>query len=200
MERSEMLAGAFQAMRILAAIVVATLFSVSMVFTLGYTSSFIYLIGYENQLLPLFEGIIIGTIIFTASGALISRFSPLVTAISAVVGGILFAAVVLILHATSLVVPNGLLLLCAILITASFMPVTSFSLRATGVHGRFAKASVAAATAVIGVLSIAIIAIIYEKSGQSDLAFITSTLSYSTIFVLGISLLALLLAAQRHQK
>ncbi len=47
-----------------------------------------------------------------------------------------------------------------------------------------------AATAVLGILSIAFIAIIYEGSGQTDLAMITSTLSYLTILVLGMSLMA----------
>ncbi len=180
----------FKALKIVAAVAIAATFSISVVFTLGYMSSFIYLIGYENQLFPLFEGIILGTVLFTVTGAVISRFRTVATAISAVLAGILFAAVLIIMHATNLVVPNNLLLLCAFLITACFMPITSFSLHVTGVTGRWARASATAATAVLGILSIAFIAMIYEGSGQTDLAMITSTLSYLTILVLGMSLMA----------
>ena len=192
----------FKILRVLGAIAVATVFSVSVVFTLGYVSSFIYLIGYENQLIPLFEGIIAGVILFTAIGAYISRWGATAILFSALASGIMFGSVVFIMHATAFVVPNRLLLICAVLITSDFMPITAFTMEIMGISGRIQKTSVAIVTVILGILAIAFIAIIYERSGQNDLAFITGSLSYATLGILAIFLIAALFISEKghHRK
>ena len=179
-----------------AAIWITTIFSVSIIFVIAYGSSFIYLIGYTNQLLPLFEGIIAGVIIFAFAGSFIasrnSRFLYATVAASI----ILLAAFLAILRFTQLVVPNGLLTVLAVMITSVYMPVTGFAMSFFRIT-RVRRIIDPALSAVTGIVSIAYIAIIYEASGQNNLAFITAFLSYLSIISLAVLLISVFLHAEK---
>lgn len=175
------------------AIILATIFSISVIFTAAYILSFVYLIGYDNQLLPLFQGIIIGTVIFASIGSVLSHRSRKYLYVSAAVAALLYLIVHMIMLLTRLVVPNSLLTVISIMMTSAFLPATDYAMsfiRTTTVR----KIIVPTAVSILGIISIAYIAILYEASGQDNLASITVTLSYMAL----ISVLAVFLLAFRH--
>ena len=55
-----------------------------------------------------------------------------------------------------------------------------------------------ALSAVTGIVSIAYIAIIYEASGQNNLAFITAFLSYLSVISLAVLLISVFLYAEKN--
>jgi hypothetical protein len=179
-------------MAIPATLWITTIFSISVIFIVAYGSSFIYLIGYTNQLLPLFEGIIAGVIVFTFTGMFIAGRKLKYFYGSIAVTVILLAVFMEILKITQMVVPNSLLTLLAFMITSPYMPVSAFAMSFFRFSG--ARRIVdSALSVVIGIVSIAYIAIIYEASGQDNLASITGTLSYLSVISLAVLLLAVFL-------
>ncbi len=193
-QRMNRIAGAFE---MPAAVSIVTVFSISLIFVMAYGSSFIYLIGYTNQLLPLFEGIILGVIVFTSAGSFIAgrKISYLYGA--ALIAVILFIVFLLIIVLTQMVVPNNLLTVLALMITAPYMPVSAFAMSFFKIS-RARKIIVPAASSVIGILSIAYIAIIYEASGQNNLASITGLLVYLSLISLAILFIAVFFTEKKR--
>jgi hypothetical protein len=183
--RAELVSRLHAALRWLFAAVIITVFATSILFTMGYSSNFIYLIGYTNQLIPLFEGIIIGTVLFSFAGSFIGSGKPYILAAGVVVAVVFLMAVFAILHVTDFVVPNRLLTICAVMICSMFLPALQFGrsslARSEGVRG---KVILPLVVSILSIIIIAYAAIIYEKSGQSNLAEIVSVLDYSAIALL----------------
>lgn len=183
--RAEPVSRLHAALRWLSAAVIITVFATSILFTMGYSSNFIYLIGYTNQLIPLFEGIIIGTVLFSFAGSFIGSGKPYILAAGVVVAVVFLMAVFAILHVTDYVVPNHLLTICAVMICSMFLPALQFGrsslARSEGVRG---KVILPLVVSILSIIIIAYAAIIYEKSGQSNLAEIVSVLDYSAIALL----------------
>ncbi len=177
-----------------AVIWITTIFSVSVIFVMAYGSSFIYLIGYTNQLLPLFEGIIAGVVVFSFAGSFIGGRNLRFLYGSVAASVILFAVFLAILRLTLMVVPNDLLTLLAFMITSVYMPVTGFAMSFFPIS-RARRIVEPAISAVAGIVSIAYIAILYEASGQNNLAFITGILSYLSIITLVMLSIAVFLHA-----
>lgn len=152
---------------------------------MGYSSNFIYLIGYTNQLIPLFEGIIIGTVVFSFAGSFIGSGKPYFLAAGVIVAVMFMIAIFVILHITDYVVPNDLLTICAIMICSMFLPAVQFGSSAlAGSQGMKGKVILPLTVSILSIIIIAYSAIIYEKSGQSNLAEIVSVLDYSAIALL----------------
>ncbi len=179
-----------------AVIWITTIFSVSIIFVMAYGSSFIYLIGYTNQLLPLFEGIIAGVVVFSFAGSFIAGRNLRFLYGSVAASAILFAIFLAILRLTLMVVPNNLLTVLAFMITSVYMPVTGFAMSFFPIS-RTRRIIDPAISAVAGIVSIAYIAILYEASGQNNLAFITGLLSYLSIITLAVLSVAVFLHAAR---
>ena len=184
-KNTEPVSGIHAALRWLFSVVIITLFATSILFTMGYSSSFIYLIGYTNQLIPLFEGIIIGTVVFSFAGSFIGSGKPYVLAAGVIVAVMFMIAIFVILHITDYVVPNDLLTICAIMICSMFLPAVQFGSSAlAGSQGMKGKVILPLTVSILSIIIIAYSAIIYEKSGQSNLAEIVSVLDYSAIALL----------------
>ena len=169
---------------IFSAILVAV-FATSVLFTMAYSSNFIYLIGYTNQLLPLFEGIIAGTLFFSFAGSFTGgkKTSLMVAGVATAV--ILEIVVFAILKVTDYVVPNDLLTVFAFVICSIFLPALQFGQFFWGRSaGLKEKIALPAAVSILSIVVVAYAAIIYEKSGQSNLAEIVSILDYAAIVLL----------------
>jgi len=152
---------------------------------MGYSSDFIYLIGYTNQLIPLFEGIIIGTFVFSFAGSFTGSKNPYILAAGVIVSAVFLMLVFLILQITDYVVPNHLLTISAIMICSMFLPALQFGRSALlGSQGLRGKVVLPLAVSILSIIIVAYSAVIYEKSGQSNLAEIVSVLDYAAIAIL----------------
>jgi len=171
--------------RWLSTTVIIAILATSILFTMGYSSNFIYLIGYTNQLIPLFEGIIIGTFVFSFAGSFAGSKNPYILAAGVIVSAVFLILIFLILQITDYVVPNHLLTISAIMICSMFLPALQFGrsalLRSRGMRE---KVVLPLAVSILSIIIVAYSAVIYEKSGQSNLAEIVSVLDYSAIAIL----------------
>ncbi len=174
-----------------AAIMVTAILGVSLIFTMGYSSGLIYIIGAPYQLLSLFEGIIAGILVFSFAGYIIGSAKRNRLIAGLIFGIATFFIAYYIIHSVDFVVPNGLLTVCTFIITGSFLPVTQFS---TAIYrGRFLPGlAVPAGISAISIVLVAELAILYEDSGQSNLAEIV-TIMNSIALILLILVLAVLL-------
>lgn len=171
--------------RWLSTTVIIAILATSILFTMGYSSDFIYLIGYTNQLIPLFEGIIIGTFVFSFAGSFAGSKNPYILAAGVIVSAVFLMLVFLILQITDYVVPNHLLTISAIMICSMFLPALQFGRSALlGSQGLRGKVVLPLAVSILSIIIVAYSAVIYEKSGQSNLAEIVSVLDYAAIAIL----------------
>gem|GEM_PF-3013985 len=171
--------------RWLSTTVIIAILATSILFTMGYSSDFIYLIGYTNQLIPLFEGIIIGTFVFSFAGSFTGSKNPYILAAGVIVSAVFLMLVFLILQITDYVVPNHLLTISAIMICSMFLPALQFGRSALlGSQGLRGKVVLPLAVSILSIIIVAYSAVIYEKSGQSNLAEIVSVLDYAAIAIL----------------
>ena len=186
------------AMRGLSTTVIITILATSILFTMGYSSNFIYLIGYTNQLIPLFEGIIIGTVLFSFAGSFIGSGKPYILAAGVIISAVILISIFLILQITHYVVPNHLLTVCAIMICSMFLPALQFGrsalLRSERMSG---KVLLPLAVSILSIIITAYSAVIYEKSGQSNLAEIVCVLDYSAIGILAAAAAYILFKARQ---
>ena len=184
-KNSKARSAAFMALRWMFIVILVTVFCSSDLFTIGYSSNFIYLIGYTNQLIPLFSGIIIGTVFFSFSGSFIGAEKTYLMVTGVVIAVIFQIAVFSILIVSDYVVPNNLLIICAFMLCSIFLPALQFGQFIGGGTPRIrGKIAFPAFVSVLSIMIIAYSAIIYEKSGQSNLAEIVSVLDYTAIALL----------------
>jgi len=165
--------------------ILLTVFATSVLFTMAYSSNFIYLIGYTNQLLPLFEGVIAGTLFFSFAGSFTGGKKTYLMVAGVAIAVILEIVVFGILKVTDYVVPNGLLTVSAFIICSIFLPALQFGQFFRGRSaGLKEKIALPAVVSFLSIVVVAYAAIIYEKSGQSNLAEIVSILDYTAIVLL----------------
>ena len=172
-------------------IIVPAILGVSLIFTMGYSSGLIYIIGAPYQLMSLFEGIIAGTLVFSFAGYIIGSGKTYRLFAGLAFGVAMFFTVYYIIHSVDYVVPNGLLTVCSFIITGAFLPVSQ--LATVIYHGRFLRGlAVPAGISVISIIVIAELAILYEDSGQSNLAQIVTLMNSVTLVALILMLLVLI--------
>jgi hypothetical protein len=166
-------------------VLLSSLIGDTIIYSEGYCSGFIYIIGNDAQIISLFEGLAIGIIVFSFLGYIIGS-SGIKRFIGGFVAGVLlFFLVDYIIHAVNFVVPDTLLMIVSFLITAPFLPLLQFSRTLVGRTITFGKGLlVPAGISIISIITIAILAIEYEASGQSNLAQIVGMLNYMAIAAL----------------
>ncbi len=176
---------------ILAAIIAPAILGVSLIFTMGYSSGLIYIIGAPYQLLSLFEGIIAGILVFSFAGYIMGS-AKTYRLISGLIFGIAtFFIAYYIIHSVNFVVPNGLLAVCTFIITGTFLPVSQFA-RAIYRGGFLRGLVVPAGISIVSIVMIAELAILYENSGQSNLAEIVIIMNSIALILLMLMLVVLL--------
>ncbi|GGM77278.1 hypothetical protein GCM10007108_14290 [Thermogymnomonas acidicola] len=158
--------------------VAASLLSSSLILTEGYAYYLIYLLGYTNQFPYLFAGLVGGISLFTFLGYLLhGRHSLAYKATAAVV---LSAGSLLLVRAEHLVVPNTSLLAVTFMVTAVCMPIAHLYSPRLGVRGRIASSFLSSLLSVLIVLAFAVL---YEASGQQNLAELLDALVYVSLAV-----------------
>lgn len=166
-------------------ILLSSLIGDTIIYSGGYGSGFIHIIGNTAQIIPLFEGLAIGILVFSFLGYIIGSSGIKRFIAGFATGILLFFLVDYIIHAVNFVVPDTLLLITSFLITAPFLPLLQFARTLVTETRTFGKGLLLpAGISIISIITIAFLAIEYEASGQSDLAQIVGMLNYITVAAL----------------
>lgn len=165
----------------------SALFSIFAVLTVAYSLNLIYLIGDERQNLPLFLGLILGSLIFSLLASVKRVLIPdiLVAALSVSVAAYL-------IFSKSMVIDNLELFISSFLITSPLMPVNAYFIR---YREKFTvRLSFSILTTAFFLIIIAAFAIFYMYSNQTILPLGISVFAYTSIA------LSLLLIYRRLEK
>ncbi len=153
------------------------IFSLFVTLTSSYSMNLIYLIGDSRLLLPLFSGILIGTLLFAISGSFFKKYS--------FVSGIIIAMIAIILanyviYITDMVINSIDLFLVSLLVTSPIMPISQFF-----EYGLYIKKKLvySIAASIIFIALITIFAFLYEMSGQTILPLGISIFGYASLII-----------------
>ena len=148
----------------------AALLTTGIVFTFGYATGVIFTIGDTRQLIPVFAGIIVGSILFSIVGFVIkSNKLNLLTLTLLSVLFLLVAYVIVFLN--SLVIDNTNFLIIAFLMSSPAMAVSQLTGLSSKSYSVLSKVSFGAVQAVFIILLVFVFSIEYEMYGQINLYF-----------------------------
>jgi hypothetical protein len=170
--------------------------SVFAVLSFLYSANVIYLIGDDSQLLPLFEGIISGAIIYTIIGAVLIKRKKYAGFLLATVLTIVSFAIIVV---QNMVINNFLLFIVSFLISSSIVPVMQF----IGILSRYRKYSLIvllACSVILYLILFLILANSYESSGQSYLPLYLSYPAYISLVLLVVLYLSRIISSNSMNK
>ena len=151
-------------------IAISTFLGTSLTVTAAYVTGYISLIGYNSQLIPVFTGVIIGVVLFSLLGTVLEgRLKNILIYLSAA-SLVLYAIVYSLIEVADFVTPNSEMTALAVGISAGFMPVAAF-VKGAIFTGMSRKTSVilAAVSSILAIVSVLVIAVVYELSGQASM-------------------------------
>ncbi|MGC8562702.1 MAG: hypothetical protein ACP5UZ_05790 [Thermoplasmata archaeon] len=148
----------------------ASLLTTGIVFTFGYATGVIFTIGDTRQLIPVFAGIIIGSILFSIVGFVIKTNK--LNLLTLTLLSVLFLVVAyVIIFLNSLVIDNTNFLIIAFLMSSPAMAVSQLMGLSSKSYSVFSKISFGAVQAVLTILLVFVFSLEYELHGQVNLYF-----------------------------
>lgn len=147
------------------------LFGTSLVITVGYISQYIYLIGYNTQLIPLFSGLVIGVLLFSFAGSVISLRLRHGIVYGIMIAIVLFITVFETIALENYVITDTPLIILSIFLSSGFMPVFTFVVDSMFPERGFKSRTIFGIfSGVVSLIIIVVVAVIYELSGQDTMA------------------------------
>ncbi len=164
------------------------------ILAIAYAFNIIYLIGDPRQLVPLLEGLIPGAFIFSIAGYYLRGNSTLFSFSIALLGVILAFLIIYGLH---------MVLDYAFLGMVSFLVTSPLALISRYLSGRFLTRrgrgiSMPIVVSILFLLEVVAVAVLYEKSGQTNLAVQLSVLAYVSIALAALILITNLIGTHEH--
>lgn len=148
----------------------AALLTTGIVFTFGYATGVIFTIGDTRQLIPVFAGIIIGSLLFSIVGFVMK--SDKMNLLTLTLLSLLFLAVAyVIIFLNSLVIDGTNFLIIAFLMSSPAMAVSQLMRLSSKNYSVVSKLSFGLVQAVLIILFVFAFALEYELHGQVNLYF-----------------------------
>ena len=146
----------------------AAIFTSGVVLTYGYASGLIFSIGDTRQLIPIFTGIIIGSIIFSLIGFLLKSSLQNLLSLT-VLTVILLVASSVIMYLNSLVLSSTNAMIVSLLMSSPAMTISQLLRGRSEVFSRVARLVFGAVQGILIIVFIFVYALIYELQGQVNL-------------------------------
>ena len=163
----------------------AAIFTSGVVLTYGYASGLIFSIGDTRQLIPIFTGIIIGSIIFSLIGFILKSSLQNLLSLT-VLTVILLVASSVIIYLNSLVLNSTNAMIVSLLMGSPAMAISQLLRSRSEVFSRVARLVFGAVQGILIIVFIFVYAVIYELQGQVNLylgplIFLVVSLVYLTV-------------------
>lgn len=146
----------------------AAIFTSGVVLTYGYASGLIFSIGDTRQLIPIFTGIIIGSIIFSLIGFLLKSSLQNLLSLT-VLTVILLVTSSVIIYLNSLVLNGTNAMIVSLLMGSPAMAISQLLRGRSEVFSRVARLVFGAVQGILIIVFIFVYALIYELQGQVNL-------------------------------
>lgn len=161
------------------------IFTSGVVLTYGYASGLIFSIGDTRQLIPIFTGIIIGSIIFSLIGFLLKSSLQNLLSLT-VLTVILLVTSSVIIYLNSLVLNSTNAMIVSLLMGSPAMAISQLLRSRSEVFSRVARLVFGAVQGILIIVFIFVYAVIYELQGQVNLylgplIFLVVSLVYLTV-------------------
>ncbi|PYB67530.1 hypothetical protein DMB44_08925 [Thermoplasma sp. Kam2015] len=164
------------------------------ILAIAYAFNIIYLIGDPRQLVPLLEGLIPGAFIFSIAGYYLMNKSTLFSFSIALFGVILAFLIIYDLH---MVLDYAFLGMVSFLVTSPLALISRYlSGRSLTRRGRGISMPIIVST--LFLLEVVAVAVLYEKSGQTNLAVQLSVLAYVSIALAALIFITNLIGTHAH--
>jgi len=144
-----------------------SIFSTALLFLFAYWSQLVNTIGDTRQLVPLFLGIVVGSIIFSLAGWL-SRSTWFTLSLETIVVILLLASSYALMTADSLVLDGTTILITSFAMTSVSAPVGTLLRLYRENYSVPARAALGALQGVLSILFVLAFSIYYETNGQVD--------------------------------
>ena len=148
----------------------AALLTTGIVFTFGYATGVIFTIGDTRQLIPVFAGIIIGSILFSVAGFVI-KANKLNLLTFTLLSGLFLAVAFVIIFLNSLVIDATNFLIIAFLMSSPAMPVAQLMKLSSKSYSILSKVGFGTLQGVLTILFVFVFSVEYELHGQVNLYF-----------------------------